>query len=101
MMPLSLMPIYLALYATSHVAATTADEILDRFGQVAPGVAALAQQERVRQAAEEVARTGGGELHNVSALTGGMVAQEMIKNNNKQYVPVANTCIFDGFGSRC
>ncbi len=98
MMPRSLIPIYLALRATSHVAAATADEILDTIGQTVPEGA---QNERVRQAAEEVARTGGGELHNISALTGGMVAQEMIKIITKQYIPADNTCIFDGIGSRC
>jgi len=34
-------------------------------------------------------------------LTGGMVAQEMIKIVTKQYIPIDNTCIFDGIGSRC
>ncbi len=57
--------------------------------------------ERVVQAAQEVARAGAGELHNVAALTGGMVAQEMIKIITKQYIPVDNTCVFDGVGGRC
>ncbi len=98
MMPLSLVPIYLALRATSHVATALADEILAAISQMVPEAV---QNERVRQAAQEVARTGGGELHNTSAITGGMVAQEMIKVITKQYVPVDNTCIFDGIGSRC
>lgn len=42
----------------------------------------------------------GGELHNVAAVTGGMVAQEVIKAVTKQYVPVDNTCLFDGVKSR-
>ena len=98
MMPLSLIPIYLALSATAHVSTATADEILTSIGNVVPDAVS---SERVRQAAVEVARAGGGELHNTSALTGGMVAQEMIKIITKQYVPVDNTCIFDGIGSRC
>ena len=98
MMPLSLIPIYLALYATSHVATASAEEILARIGQIVPNAG---QHPRLREAAEEVARTGGGELHNISALTGGMVAQEMIKIITKQYIPIDNTCIFDGIGSRC
>lgn len=99
-MPLSLIPIYLALKATSHDdAGGSADEILSRIGKVVPSGAE--RNERVVQAAQEVARAGGGELHNLSALTGGMVAQEMIKIITKQYIPVENTCIFDGIDSRC
>ena len=45
-------------------------------------------------------RAGGGELHNISALTGGMVAQEIIKVITKQYMPVDNTCVFDGITSK-
>ena len=98
MMPMSLIPIYLALYATSHVATASADQILSTIGQIAPDAV---DSDRIKEAALEVARAGGGELHNISALTGGMVAQEMIKIITKQYIPVDNTCIFDGIGSRC
>lgn len=97
-MPLSLIPIYLALQATSHDAGASVEEILRRISKAVPGAE---RNERVVQAAREVARAGGGELHNVSALTGGMVAQEMIKIITKQYIPIENTCIFDGIGSRC
>lgn len=45
-------------------------------------------------------RAGGGELHNISALTGGMVAQEVIKVITKQYITVDNTCLFDGIDSK-
>jgi amyloid beta precursor protein binding protein 1 len=55
---------------------------------------------RVVQIAEEVARANGGELHNISAMTGGMVSQEVIKIITKQYIPIDNTCIFDGINSR-
>lgn len=44
----------------------------------------------------EVDRVEGRELHNISSLTGGMVAQEAIKIITRQYVPVDNTCIYDG-----
>ena len=98
MMPLSLIPIYLALHATSHVATASADQILATINQIVPNTD---PNERLREAAEEVARAGGGELHNISALTGGLVAQEMIKIITKQYIPIDNTCIFDGIGSRC
>ncbi|KAK3390887.1 hypothetical protein B0H63DRAFT_389283 [Podospora didyma] len=98
MMPLSLLPIYLALQATSHVASASEDDILAEVAKVVPGAN---QIEKIVSAAKEVARAEGGELHNVAALTGGMVAQEMIKIITKQYIPIDNTCIFDGINSRC
>lgn len=49
---------------------------------------------------KELDRADGGELHNIAALTGGMVAQEVIKVITKQYVPVDNTCVFDGIASK-
>ena len=42
----------------------------------------------------------GAELHNISSLTGGMVAQEAIKLLTKQYVPVNNVVVYDGVGAR-
>ncbi|KAJ4300267.1 hypothetical protein N0V88_002939 [Collariella sp. IMI 366227] len=68
---------------------------------IAAQVPGAEQNERVVQAAGEVARADGGELHNVSALTGGMVAQEVIKIVTKQYIPIDDTCVWDGIGSRC
>jgi NEDD8-activating enzyme E1 regulatory subunit len=44
----------------------------------------------------EIDRLAGQELHNISSLTGGLVAQEAIKIITRQYVPVDNTCVFDG-----
>ena len=58
------------------------------------------QKEAIDTAVKEIKRAGGGELHNVSSLTGGMVAQEVIKIITKQYVPINNTCIYDGIRSR-
>lgn len=55
---------------------------------------------RISGAVCELRRTDGGELHNVSALTGGLVAQEALKVITRQYVPLDNTCIFDGVTSR-
>lgn len=49
----------------------------------------------------ELVRAGGSEMHNIASLTGGMVAQEVIKVITKQYIPVDNTCLFDGIESRC
>lgn len=96
-MPLSLLPIYLALSATSHTPHASASEILTEIDKIVPGASS---NPRVVQTAEEVARSRGGELHNISALTGGMVAQEVIKIIVKQYIPINNTCIFDGIASR-
>ncbi|KAF7121568.1 hypothetical protein CNMCM5793_009038 [Aspergillus hiratsukae] len=56
--------------------------------------------EKILEATQELRRTEGGELHNVSALTGGLVAQEALKVITRQYVPLDNTCIFDGVRSR-
>lgn len=49
---------------------------------------------------KELDRADWGELHNIAALTGGMVAQEVIKVITKQYVPVDNCCVFDGISSK-
>lgn len=55
---------------------------------------------RVLEAAQELRRTEGGELHNISSLTGGLVAQEALKVITRQYVPLDNTCIYNGVHSR-
>lgn len=46
--------------------------------------------------AVEITRYGGGELHNISALIGGMAAQESVKILTHQYVPLNNTYIYNG-----
>ncbi|KAI1409055.1 hypothetical protein F5Y13DRAFT_96924 [Hypoxylon sp. FL1857] len=97
-LPVSNLFIYLALVATSHSITSSAEEIMDSITSILPKAAG---NERALQAAQEVARAGGGELHNISAFTGGMVAQEIIKIITKQYIPIENTCIFDGISSRC
>lgn len=55
---------------------------------------------QIGEFAQELVRAGGGELHNIAALTGGVVSQEVIKVVTEQYVPVDNTCIFDGVRSK-
>jgi amyloid beta precursor protein binding protein 1 len=94
--PLSLLPIYLALTSTS-LGAKNSTEILESIERRLPNAS---ENTRLVEVAEEVARAKGGELHNISALTGGMVAQEAIKLITKQYIPIDNTCIFDGITSR-
>ncbi|KAL4923923.1 NEDD8-activating enzyme E1 regulatory subunit [Aspergillus undulatus] len=56
-------------------------------------------RDRVLEAARELRRTEGGELHNISSLTGGLVAQEALKVITRQYVPLDNTCVFNGIRS--
>ncbi|KAL3459455.1 hypothetical protein BJX64DRAFT_202900 [Aspergillus heterothallicus] len=76
---------------------------LDRFlGAIATDDSATPDedvQERILEAARELRRTEGGELHNISSLTGGLVAQESLKVITRQYVPLDNTCIFNGIRS--
>lgn len=97
-MPMSLISIYLALGALSNTSAVSADGIISAVLEKAP---ALKNNERLTQIAQELSRAAGGELHNTSAVIGGMVAQEIIKIITKQYIPIDNTCIFDGIESRC
>jgi NEDD8-activating enzyme E1 regulatory subunit len=97
-MPYSLIGIYLALTATTHIEAGS-DELIE--SSIVSRVPGAAGKERILKPAKEVARAGGVELHNTSAVLGGMVAQEMIKIITKQYIPIDNTCIFDGIESRC
>lgn len=53
----------------------------------------------VFKACHEIVRYGGGELHNIASLMGGIIAQEIIKLVTKQYIPLNNTCIFNGITS--
>lgn len=59
-----------------------------------------AAREQVGRAIKELRRAQGGELHNVSSLTGGLVAQEALKVLTRQYGPLDNTSVFDGARSR-
>ncbi|ELR03771.1 hypothetical protein VC83_05606 [Pseudogymnoascus destructans] len=99
----TLLPVYLALKGSESAkpepgaAAASAPQILSEISRIVPDAAS---DDRLVRVATEVARAQGGELHNISALTGGMVAQEMIKIITKQYIPIDNTCVFDGIVSR-
>ncbi|KAJ5584888.1 uncharacterized protein N7459_004688 [Penicillium hispanicum] len=57
-------------------------------------------REGIDNAIQELRRAEGGELHNISSLAGGLVAQEALKVLTRQYVPLDNTCVFDGARSR-
>jgi amyloid beta precursor protein binding protein 1 len=100
LMPLSLVPIYLALTAISQVSPGASIDSSSIVANISKSIPGIEMGDRVTQIAEEVARAKGGELHNIAALTGGMVAQEVIKIITKQYIPIDNTCIFDGITSR-
>jgi len=47
----------------------------------------------------EMVRAGACEMHNMAALQGGIVSQEIIKLITRQYVPLDNTMIFNGMKS--
>jgi amyloid beta precursor protein binding protein 1 len=97
MMPLSLLPIYLSLTTTSHADLSASSDIVS---EISKDIPKADSNPNIIKAAKEVARAKGGELHNISAMTGGMVAQEVIKIITKQYIPIDNTCILDGITSR-
>lgn len=104
--PMSLFPVYLALRGLAYCGNASADktQIVEAVKSLLGGDLSDEEygniDEKLRNAAEELARAEYGELHNISALTGGMVAQEMIKIITKQYIPIDNTCVFDGIKSR-
>lgn len=79
-----------------------AEELIDKLLEAGAGGEddKVAIRARVDDVLKELDRADGAELHNISALTGGMVAQEVIKVITKQYVPVDNTCVFDGIASK-
>lgn len=49
--------------------------------------------------AAEITRYGGCELHNISALIGGIASQEAVKIITHQYVPLNNTYVYNGIAS--
>ena len=49
-----------------------------------------------RSHAQEIVRYGGGELHTISALIGGIAAQEAVKIVTHQYIPLNNTFVYNG-----
>ncbi|EEP79778.1 hypothetical protein UREG_04624 [Uncinocarpus reesii 1704] len=57
-------------------------------------------QANIQNTVTETRRAGVGDLHNISALAGGFVAQEALKVLTKQYVPLDNTFLFDGVKGR-
>ncbi|OOQ88554.1 putative ubiquitin-like activating enzyme (UlaA) [Penicillium brasilianum] len=80
---------------TSHT-----ERILALLSRDQPVPLDLDVREGIANAIMEIRRAEGGELHNISSLTGGLVAQEALKVLTRQYVPLDNTCVFDGARSR-
>lgn len=76
------------------------DDLLDEAGVRIEDPDYTELKDRLGRICVEMARAGGAELHNVASLTGGMVAQEVVKVVTAQYVPVDNTCLFDGIDSK-
>ena len=58
----------------------------------------LSDSDRVRlqHACYELARGGHADTPSTSALLGGVAAQEVIKIITVQYIPLDNTCVYDG-----
>ncbi|CAM9585090.1 unnamed protein product [Ascophyllum nodosum] len=49
--------------------------------------------------AQEIARYGACELHNIASVVGGIASQEAVKAVTHQYTPVNNTIIFNGLAA--
>jgi amyloid beta precursor protein binding protein 1 len=61
---------------------------------------ALGAEVLVRRAhAQEIVRYGGSELHNISAMVGGIASQEAVKIITHQFVPLNNTYVYNGIAS--
>jgi len=52
-----------------------------------------------KEHAIEMTRYGAGEIHNIAAVVGGIGSQEAVKIITRQYVPLANTFIYNGISS--
>ena len=77
----------------------TFNELTRGSGPTGPNISSSEANRNSGDSREESLATYN-ELHNIAALTGGMVAQEVIKVLTKQYVPIEDTCVFDGIQSR-
>ncbi|KAF1994768.1 hypothetical protein P154DRAFT_475334 [Amniculicola lignicola CBS 123094] len=87
-------------YEVVGIALKIMDDLIKEAGAVVEDTDYSDLKTKVRQYAEELVRAGGAELHNISALAGGLVSQEVIKVITEQYVPVDNTAVFDGVKSK-
>jgi amyloid beta precursor protein binding protein 1 len=59
----------------------------------------VSKAEVTRDHAVELARFAGCELHNTSAVIGGVGSQEAVKVITHQYVPINNTLVYNGIAA--
>jgi len=52
--------------------------------------------DKLEDACAEMVRSGHADLPSTAALLGGLAAQESIKILTRQYIPLDNTCVYDG-----
>ncbi|KAF2755440.1 hypothetical protein EJ05DRAFT_502901 [Pseudovirgaria hyperparasitica] len=76
------------------------DDLIQQSGIAMSASEQTVAKGKIEQYVRELVRAGGSELHNISSLAGGLIAQEVIKVVTKQYVPVDNVCLFDGIMSK-
>lgn len=84
----------------TNIALLIIDSLINEVGSSLDNSEHSEVKESVGKVVQEIVRANGAELHNVASLTGGLVAQEVIKVVTKQYVPVDNSCMFDAITSR-
>lgn len=107
----SLFPLYLGFLAYDHVYNQKGSNNSGKGSKAEDPIERLKEQsglsfddeslfEQTNKIVKELKKADGGELHNISALTGGMVAQKVIKVVTKQYIPFDNTCVFDRIKSQ-
>ncbi|CDS08456.1 hypothetical protein LRAMOSA09818 [Lichtheimia ramosa] len=60
---------------------------------------AIDESDSFRKAVNNFVRFADQETSNIAALMGGLIAQEAIKMITAQYIPINNTCIFNGIAS--
>ncbi|KAI9023556.1 NEDD8 activating enzyme E1 subunit 1 [Phycomyces nitens] len=62
-------------------------------------IGSILQQTSMENAITNYVRFANRETANLSALIGGLAAQEAIKLITRQYIPINNTCVFNGISS--
>jgi amyloid beta precursor protein binding protein 1 len=82
------------------IALKIVDDLINEAGTIVEESEYSTLKTRTGEFVQELVRAGGAELHNISSLTGGLVSQETIKVITEQYIPVDNTCVFDGVKSK-
>lgn len=87
---LNILIFYLQLDEDTDDVWATLQQLAKEYGQME------CPEQLTRDHAKEIVRYGGGELHPISALIGGVAAQEAVKIITHQYVPMDNTYIYNG-----